>query len=75
MQHGEIESKGPSSGPAAVHAAAHISLCPNEQMHLRIGNVCLHLCRRDFCHLARAVMDALANIEASERRAIVGDVH
>jgi hypothetical protein len=58
-----------------LHANAHISICPNQQMHLRVGNVCLHLCRRDFCQLAKAVMETLTTLEAGERRAILGESH
>lgn len=75
MQHSEAHSATHGAGPGAIHAHAHITLCPEQEMHVRIGNVCLHLCRRDFCHLARAVMDALATMSAAERRSIIGDVH
>lgn len=75
MERSSHQTNGPSEGPTAVHAHTHIALCPNEQLHVRVGNVCLHLCRRDFCQLARAVMDTLATMEMTERKAIIGDAH
>lgn len=60
-----------SAGEGETHARAHVSVCPNQQMHLRVGNVCLHLCRHDFRQLANAVIEAMAALEAGQSRAIV----
>ncbi len=70
MRHSETDTER-----RGVHAQAHISVCPNQEMHLRIGNVCLHLCKHDFRELAKAVMNAVATADDSERSAILGALH
>jgi hypothetical protein len=41
-----------------LHVEVHIDLCPNDVLHVTIGNICLHLCRKDFLQLAQAVQAA-----------------
>ncbi len=70
-----LEGSKPSEARGCGHVHAHVSICPDDQMHLRVGNVCLHLCRRDFCQLAREVMNTVAKMDAAERRLVVGEIH
>ncbi len=46
----------------AAHTEVHIDLCPNDSLHITIGNICLHLCQEDFLQLARAVREAMKQI-------------
>jgi hypothetical protein len=61
--------QGQASQSGDSHIEAHIDLCPDHSFHMKVGNVCLHLCRKDFLKLARAVAravtpdDAIANAE------------
>lgn len=41
--------------PGALHTEVHIDLCPNDSLHITIGNICLQLCQQDFLQLAQAV--------------------
>jgi hypothetical protein len=52
----------PSARPDEAHIDAHIDLCPDHSFHLKVGNVCLHLCRKDFLQLARAVAGAVTQL-------------
>jgi hypothetical protein len=49
----------------AVHVEVHIDLCPNDVLHIKIGNICLHLCRQDFLQLAQAVQHTAEQITRS----------
>jgi len=44
----------------------HIALCPDDVLHLTVGNVCLHLCRQDFLRLAQALSEAAAQMTAAD---------
>jgi hypothetical protein len=48
-----------------VHVEVHIDLCPNDVLHIKIGNICLHLCRQDFLQLAQAVQHTAEQITRS----------
>jgi hypothetical protein len=50
----------PKPATGALHAEVHIDLCPNDSLHITIGNICLHLCQQDFLQLAQAVQEAMA---------------
>jgi hypothetical protein len=50
----------PAAG--ALHTEVHIDLCPNDSLHITIGNICLHLCQQDFLQLAQAVREATEQI-------------
>ncbi len=39
------------------HTEVHITLCPNNSIHIKIDNICLHLCRHDFLRLARTLRE------------------
>lgn len=45
-----------------VHVDVYIDLCPNDVLHIKIGNLCLHLCRQDFLQLAQAVQQTAEQI-------------
>ncbi len=76
MKHAKLMPTAPQhAGTDGVHATVHIAICPNQQLHLRIGSACLHLCRKDFVQLAKAVMETMTTLEADERKAILGEVH
>lgn len=45
-----------------LHTEVHIDLCPNDSLHITIGNICLHLCQQDFLQLAQAVLEATEQI-------------
>lgn len=47
---------------SVLHTEVHIDLCPNDSLHITIGNICLHLCQEDFFQLARAVRDVMDQI-------------
>ncbi len=47
-----------------LHTEVHVSLCPNDAVHLKIDNICLHLCRQDLVHLARALGEAAERLSA-----------
>lgn len=52
-----------------LHVEVHIDLCPNDVLHVTIGNICLHLCRKDFLQLAQAVQaaaDQMTRIRATK---------
>jgi hypothetical protein len=48
-----------------LHAEVHIDLCPDDVLHVKIGNICLHLCRQDFLQLAQAVRAAADQLTAA----------
>jgi hypothetical protein len=48
-----------------VHVDVHIDLCPNDVLHIKIGNLCLHLCQQDFLQLAHAVKQTADRIAVS----------
>jgi hypothetical protein len=48
-----------------THVEVHIDLCPNDVLHIKIDNICLHLCRQDFLQLAHAVTQTADQIGAS----------
>src|SRR5687768_4049178 len=48
------------------HIEAHVDLCPDHSFHMKIGNVCLHLCRKDFLQLARAVAQAVTQLPSGD---------
>lgn len=48
-----------------VHAEVHIDVCPNDVLHVKIGSICLHLCREDFLQLARALGAGAAQLSAT----------
>ncbi|MEW6296593.1 MAG: hypothetical protein AB1671_02485 [Thermodesulfobacteriota bacterium] len=60
-----------------LHTEVHIDICPNDVLHVKIGNICLHLCRKDFLQLARAVAEAAAQVSdsPSPTRTAKGNVH
>ena len=51
-----------ASQSSESHIEAHIDLCPDHSFHMKVGNVCLHLCRKDFLQLARAVARAVMQL-------------
>ena len=48
-----------------IHIDVHIDLCPSDVLHIKIGNICLHLCRQDFLQLAQAVQQTAKQITGS----------
>lgn len=55
-----------------VHAEVHIHVCPNDVLHVKIGNICFHLCRKDFLQLARTIGAVAAQLSAIAVRASNG---
>jgi hypothetical protein len=49
-----------------AHIEAHIDLCPDHSFHMKVGNVCLHLCRKDFLQLARAIVRAVEQLPPAD---------
>jgi len=48
------------------HIEAHIDLCPDHSFHLKVGNVCLHLCQEDFLQLAHAIARAAEQLPPAD---------
>lgn len=55
-----------SSQNGESHVEAHIDLCPDHRFHMKVGNVCLHLCRKDFLQLARAIVRAVEQLPPAD---------
>lgn len=58
-----------------LHAEVHIDMCANDVLHIKIGNICLHLCRKDFLQLARVLAEAAAQLSASSLAVGTGKGH
>jgi hypothetical protein len=58
-----------------LHTEVHIDLCPNDVLHIKIGNICLHLCRPDFLQLAQAVRAAADQLTAVTITNATGKMH
>lgn len=61
----ELSMLNPHPADEEVHVEVHIDLCPNDVLHIKIGNICLHLCRQDFLQLAQAVQHTAEQIAVS----------
>ncbi|MCS6926264.1 MAG: hypothetical protein NZ578_10245 [Candidatus Binatia bacterium] len=61
----ELSMLNPPHTDKEVHVEVHIDLCPNDVLHIKIGNICLHLCRQDFLQLAQAVQHTAEHITRS----------
>lgn len=55
----------PHPADEEVHVEVHIDLCPNDVLHIKIGNICVHLCRQDFLQLVQAVQHTAEQITRS----------
>ncbi len=45
-----------------AHIEAHVDLCPDHKLHMKVGNIGLHLCRKDFLQLAQAIVKAVEQL-------------
>lgn len=55
-----IAWQNPMTG--ALRTEVHTDLCPNDSLHITVGNICLHLCQQDFPQLAPAAREAMEQI-------------
>ena len=52
----------PSETGEQFHVEAHVDVCADHTLHIQIGNLCLHVCQRDFLQIAKAVNAAVARL-------------
>jgi len=57
---------GPSTCYSETQVEAHIDMCPDHSLHMKVGNICLDLCRKDFLQLVCTIVRAVEHLSPAD---------